>query len=405
MIKVTVFTMSWRSKRLAASLLILLLCLTTQSGCWSLKELEDLAIVIAAGIDLDEKTNQIKLTAQIVRPEAIGTPQTSGGGGGGGQQQEPVHVTTATGETVFDAVRNMTFHTSRQLYWAHNEIVVIGSKLARRGTTDIIDVFVRNVNMRRQVWILVAEPSAEEVLKAKGDLEQLPGQEIARLVETRRYTSKVVGVTLHQFLNRLLNRTADPIATPIMIQQQDQDKRLHVHGAAVFNRDQLVGYLNGDETRGLMWAIDEVQGGVLIAECPEINARSTLEIIQSSSKSKAMLSGDKVTIELDIDTVLILDSVDTRNCPMDLTQSKTIKKLEQAVVNKIASDIQASLRKAKQLNADVFEFGELVHRSYPKEWADLEKRWDQLFQNLELKIQVNATVRSTSLTTKTIQPQ
>ena len=47
------------------------LLMTVASGCWSRKEIEDLAFVVAVGVDMSPSGN-IQITAQFAKPGAMG---------------------------------------------------------------------------------------------------------------------------------------------------------------------------------------------------------------------------------------------------------------------------------------------------------------------------------------------
>lgn len=140
-------------------------------GCWNRRELDTLAIVAGLGLDRDVETGKIQLTAQIIKPGEVKTVKVggAGGGGGGGGKASAVWVIKSTGDTVFDAVRNMVTQSSRKLYFAHNQIIVIGKKTAEQGVWPLLDFFVRDHEIRWTIWVLVADGKASDVLEATPD--------------------------------------------------------------------------------------------------------------------------------------------------------------------------------------------------------------------------------------------
>src|SRR3954468_6172159 len=100
-------------------LTILVMLLPLLSACWNQKELTDLALVMALGIDKG-KDKKFKLSFQLVNPGNVTTGQNGGGGG----QGLPIAVYRSTGDTITEAARNATKKVSRRLYYAHTNIVV-----------------------------------------------------------------------------------------------------------------------------------------------------------------------------------------------------------------------------------------------------------------------------------------
>lgn len=69
------------NKKIAIIILAIFIANLT-SGCWSRRELNELAIVLGTGVDLTDD-GKIRLTLQIAKAAAFGG---AGEGGGGGQQ-------------------------------------------------------------------------------------------------------------------------------------------------------------------------------------------------------------------------------------------------------------------------------------------------------------------------------
>ena len=45
------------------------------------------------------------------------------------------------------------------------------------------------------------------------------------------------------------------------------------------------------------------------------------------------------------------------------------------------------------MDADIFGFGESIQKKYPKEWANMENNWDEIFPQTEIEIHVDAKLR------------
>lgn len=101
-------------------LIIVIFILT---GCWSRRELNDLAIALAMGVD--SSGDQFKVSAQIVNPGEV----TSVKGGGGNSS---IATYSSSGETIFEAIRKMTTKSPRKIYFSHTRLVVIGEELAKK---------------------------------------------------------------------------------------------------------------------------------------------------------------------------------------------------------------------------------------------------------------------------------
>ncbi|GAB6933558.1 hypothetical protein JCM14719A_19110 [Calditerricola satsumensis] len=101
-----------------ASLCLLSLLLLT--GCWDRVEINDLALVTAAGLDKG-KGKTVKLSLQLAVPAAM--PSVAGGdggglgGGGAGAGRPPTLVVSAEGITIADAMTKLQEKLPRRIFW------------------------------------------------------------------------------------------------------------------------------------------------------------------------------------------------------------------------------------------------------------------------------------------------
>ncbi|MEB4859235.1 Ger(x)C family spore germination protein, partial [Priestia megaterium] len=107
-------------KRKGAFLVLMMLVTVLLSSCWSKKELTDLAIVSAVGID-KTKDGKYHLTLQIINPGNVAGGMQEGGGG---TQSPPVTIYSASGDNLVEASRRASGRISRRLYYAHTNLVV-----------------------------------------------------------------------------------------------------------------------------------------------------------------------------------------------------------------------------------------------------------------------------------------
>jgi spore germination protein KC len=68
--------------------------------------------------------------------------------------------------------------------------------------------------------------------------------------------------------------------------------------------------------------------------------------------------------------------------------SDILQELEKGQAEEIKSQVVAAVEKSFSLDADVFGFGDAVHRKYKKEWKDLKPRWDEIYPRIEVVVKV-----------------
>lgn len=365
---------------------ICFLLITGLCGCWNSRELDSLAIVLGVGIDRAEGPEKIKIIAQVVRPGEISSKGKNGGGG-----ETPAYWNVEnTGDTVFGAIRGLSDKSSRRLFFPHEEVLIFGRSVAEEGVRAYLDFFIRDPEPRNNIWILVSEGTAEEILNVPAKLEKIPSVKIADLVKNHNtITSQASAVTLHDFTTGLLSETTAPVAPMIGVTEDDGNQTMVITGTAVFKNDQLVGKLDEIEGRGLLWVLGEVKSGIIEVEDPQ-GCLVGLEIIRASGKFTPLLENGKVVMKIEVEEEgNIAEYAGSEN----LANASMVAFLEQKKTDAIRGEILAAFEKARELDADIFGFGDAVYQRYPKEWESMKDRWDEIFPDIELEISIQAKLR------------
>ncbi|HHV99227.1 MAG TPA: Ger(x)C family spore germination protein [Clostridiaceae bacterium] len=379
---------------LATELILCFLMLFMLSGCTGGREINDLEIVIGMGIDKDKDTGKILLTAQVVKEGELG--KLSGSGGGGADAKAFWNV-SGTGNSVFEAVRQITHKTGNRLFVSHNHAVIFGNDLATEGLQKYIDFFLRAHEMRPTAMILIAENRASDVMDAKPETEKLPAMNIAKLVKAYGFTSHFYKVNMKEFASCLMSETKSPLAPLVGVSQDKDSEDIYVSGMAVFKKDKIVGKLNEHETRGLLWVLGEVKSGVLIVSSPNKEGNAVLEILEAKSKVKPEIKEGKIVINVRINAETSLSEQTTSE---NLATIEAFEKMQDAQAEIIRHEIMMTFDKSKELNADIFGFGEMIRKKYGKEWKDFKDNWDEIYSTIKLNIDIDVKIQKTDLLKK-----
>ncbi|SMC90114.1 Ger(x)C family spore germination protein [Papillibacter cinnamivorans] len=362
------------------------LILVGLTGCWNSRELNTLAIVMGIGFDQANDLEEVEITAQVVKTKGI-----KGGKNGGGSSQEEAFINfTEIGTGSFDIIREFTHVSSRKLYFTHNQIIVIGENLARSGIRNTLDMLSRNHEARMNVYMLVAKGSAKDVLNLKPELGEVPAMEIAQLMEAQKNTSHTPDTFFYEVTFSLVSKTAAFVIPTVEIGDSAGRKVLIVSGSAVFKTDKMVGELNEKETRGLLWVTDDIGSGIIEIAVQGVTAE--LEIIRSNCKITPEIGADgSVKIKLKITEESDFGS---QTGSVNLLTMENIQRMEEAQAQEIRKEIEMVLEKTRTLNADIFGFGEALHRKYPHQWESMEAEWNEIFKALDVEIEVETKINS-----------
>ncbi len=392
----------------------LIIMLTISSGCWDRRELDDLGIVNGIGIE-SAPGGKIRIIAQTLNTSAI--VRGTGGGGAGTTFQKAYRNTVAEGNSLQDAIDNLTKVTPIQRFFSHNSVVIVSEELARKqGIRSIMDFLERNPELRLDPWLIIGRGSLVSLMDQPGRITLIPSQRIDNYMKIHKISSTYAPLNVGQFIRSIQSPCCQPYTAVIetgpnesLSDEPGHDlasgvvpeplNQIIVNGTAVFKEDKMVGWLNAPESRGLLWVRGEVEQGYINFSIPgEQDRFAETSILRSSSKLEPSIKDGQImiTATIKVDTYLIEVQ---GNIDPGITEE--LKKLEDAQDAEISKEIKAALKKAQgEYHADIFGFGAAIHRGYPAEWKQLEAQWDEAFPGLQVEIKVESSIRHTSLINK-----
>lgn len=142
-------------------ILLLLFSLMFTSGCYDLKEPNDIAYVVALGIDTADEEGVYEYTIQFAK-----TGQISGGAAEEGIKEgnNKVETIIVKSPTVYSGINIANQIVSKSFTLAHTKLIVMSDSVARAGVRDLFDTFGRNSDIRPNVFLAVSNGKAKEYL-------------------------------------------------------------------------------------------------------------------------------------------------------------------------------------------------------------------------------------------------
>ncbi|MEK3722823.1 Ger(x)C family spore germination protein [Paenibacillus sp. FSL H8-0034] len=375
-------------------LVIILLVLT---GCWNRRELNEISIATAIGID--KNGDQFIVSVQLLNPDEIAAKK------GGGQSLPVITQQIASGGTIFESIRQLSTITPRKIYSSHLRILVIGEELARSGIAEVLDVLSRDPELRTDFYIIVArDAKASEVLEILTPLEKIPSNKLfSSLKDSEQNWGVTAKMDLHQLIYDLVDKGREPAMASIRIvgnKNKGQSKEnlnavkpptnLQYEGAAVFHGDKLVGWLSSNESKGFNYTQGNIKSTVVRVTCPD-GGNLGVEVIRTHHKIKGKIENGRPVIDAEVG---IEGNIGEVACRFDMTNN-SILELEKQVSKEVKDDVEHAIKKAKSYKADIFGFGGAIHRANYKVWHQFEDRWDEEFVDLEIRVKVDTKIRRT----------
>ncbi|WP_029423559.1 Ger(x)C family spore germination protein [Alicyclobacillus macrosporangiidus] len=361
-------------------------------GCFDIQEVDDMNIVIALGIDRTDN-GLVRVTAQIVNPNAV--PSAGGGqsGSGGGQ---PFLIRDETGSSIEEAVERFKEDVPHRMYLAHNTLVVFGSDYAKQGIDRAFDYFERNRYFRRNQLFLVTPGQARDVLSAPSDPEPLNALGLRDLVEQVGEMFRVVDSGQLEVMREYLSPSQAPVLSLV---DRDASGHLLMKGVAVFRGAKMADVLTVEETKALAWLMGDTRQVAILLPCDgkDNGVGSAVRLLVSHTKVIPQFGNDGVSFLVKVQARAEIE----RLCPYERLSEKTYKKYEQETAEYMERQMQAVMTKLQSDGVDACQFGTRLFIENPRRWRQISQQWPDYFARAQVKFNVRVHITRTALSSNT----
>ena len=348
-------------------IVLTLFILLLSSGCYNYKEINEMAIVSSIGIDKDDKNDKYIVSAQIMNSKESEDSEDS-----------QIIVYTKEGDTIHEALRNITLESPRKLYGNHLSKIVLSEEVAKEGIDNVLDTFNRLSEVRNEFIITVVKDNkASDVLKVLTSTETIPAEYVKLSLKIADETSGLTYTTkLDEFISLYLKKGIDPVVPVLKIDKKskkgttidnitttDPMSKIVIENLAVTNKGKLETYLKSEEVIGYNFLRNQIQKMIIPVKCDDKNNYASIAVLKNKTKSNTSKKDNKYIINFDINSEAIITEY---NCESNLKNEKVIEKLEKDTEKKINRYIKKSLDKQKETKGKFLGLERLIYLDYPK---------------------------------------
>lgn len=399
-------------------IVIIYLCTVLLSGCNKSVEPNELAYVVAIGIDKTEGEEGYSYTLQIADPMTI-----SGGSGeeGGKDGEKTVFAVTVTAPSVFSAVNLVNHMYSKEVTLAHTKLIAISDKIATEdGIKNISEAVTRSEEIRPNTHMTVVIGEAGEYLrsvKPKNEVNPVKYYEDLYNAEYTGYVPKVRCMDFYAYdlsnekenvlaLSAIYDNENNPGRTEKGFEYQlkdyiagsidgkNEDKAQTV-GMAVFFDDKMIATAGAVETE----LYNILTGDYDSSEITYYDKKdpympvTVLQSQQKKPKITVLTDGDRPKIDIK----LYLEA-DLRTVSEEYLVEQELDDLEEQIIDEIKSAVNKFTEKtAREYRSDIIGFGSYAKRNFSDFDAFKEYNWQKKYPDAEFSTEVEFHLRRSGL--------
>ena len=348
------------------------------------KDIRNRLVIQGVGIDLEEDGTY------TVTLQAIDT-NSSEASSAEGASQPPLKAYKLTGDTVYTAIKSVTEKEGKIPLYSQNRIILIGKSITKEKMDDVIDFFVRDVEVGGTVYIAATEKTASEILTAKNGKELISAENLENSIEAYEYDAKIFATELYELINRYNSGSKDFALPLFSLQEKGDEKSVEITGTALFDNTKYREVISKNETIYLNVLSDEVYNTAIAFDGGK-GTKVSLNLVKSKTKRTVTLTKDiptfKLKVYMDADVAEISGGVSNAMAVEEIYEIK--EKGEEYIEKSIKSTIDSLYHKH---NSDACGLARLLYISQKDFYRKNEKNIDSVLNNSLYEVDVELNIR------------
>lgn len=328
------------------------------TGCWDIKETENLFYVDAMGIDIED--GNYVIYAQYVDFSAVAKTDIPS------KPAPSINYAKAYGRTIIDALYHLFNITPRRTSLEHIKSFILSEKVLQKGGIEqFIEFTARFFNWRRTMWIFVSDKPLDTILSVNTVQHIDPTLNILSdpMNQYQQY-SNIKPLRLFQFEAKFYEPGETTIVPMIGLTNtwKEEDKKsliqLKKEGVAFFANRKYVGKMHQHDLMGLKWldkdfvrsTLAAMDNGEIVAKLLVKDAKVKITPVQRNGKIAFEVEGK---YEGDIFQFY-----------RDASLEEIKKYAEKELTREIMTTYQAGLKKG----IDVYNLSHFLYRKHAQVW-------------------------------------
>lgn len=363
------------------------------TGCWNYVEVNQQMNVSGIAIDEGQQGKKYHLSVEVI---SVGIKA---------EAAITANVIETDSDTLFEGIRDLIAMTTKKLYFGHCKTMVIGEKAAKNGIAEIIDVTLRNHEVRKELDIVISKGcDAKDILLTEGIATPIMAYKIFDLMNT---SVKAVGgaptTKAYLVFNSIQNEGICTVIPALEIGNIQEKKVLELAGVAVFKNDKLSGFLDKRETEHLSFLNNKIKrsGLITVQAFENTDLFLSYEVYKSKTKRDLQFNEDVPSVNITVNTSVIIGEVQTEQ---DFSKPEEVENIKQHLEKSMEEDFTKLIDMAqKKMNCDIFGIGAQIYRDNPEMWEKYKDNWEEIFEKIKINVECKVRITGSGIENGTVK--
>lgn len=345
-------------KKILIIILTLLLC----TGCFDYKEINDLAIINAIGVDYEN--DEYVITLEILNDQI---------------DKDSSKITSYTkvghGKNLTSAIENAADKLSKQLIFNHIKLMILSKSIIEEKFENIIDLFLRNTYFRENFYVISATKNKPETLLNHTTNEApIASTAITDTLESIRYSSNTnVLKKFDEMVEEVITYGIDTCFSNITL----KDNEFIVDGMSIFNNYSYKSNLSNEYVKIYNLLTDNFD-------------RPTYTINYDNLSFTTAINNGKINAEIKSGTINVTGNLMGRIIDNDpkynIRDPKNLERIDNDFTNLLNKKIPEFIKVLQDNNSDILG----ITRNYYKKTRTKDKDyWLKLDIKSNIKFNIN----------------
>lgn len=343
-------------------ILIIILTLLICTGCYDYKEINDLAIISAIGVDYENDEYIITLEILNDQIDKASSKITS-------------YTKTGSGKTLTSAIENAADKLSKELIFNHIKLMILSKSIVETKFDNIIDLFLRNTYFRENFYVISStDTKPEDLLNHTTNEAPIASTAITDTLESIRYSSNTnVLKKFDEIVEEVITYGIDTCFSNITL----KDNEFIVDGMSIFNNYSYKSNLSNEYVKIYNLLTDNFD-------------RPTYTINYDNLAFTTAINNGKINTEIKSGTINVTGNLMGRIIDNDpkynIRDPKNLERIDNDFTNLLNKKIPEFIKVLQDNNSDILG----ITRNYYKKTRTKDKDyWLKLNIKSNIKFNIN----------------